>query len=182
MVQATMVIPRRTPLARGTPPRKWGTRRKKCRTCSGAQTVGDRICPRCGGTGEYEIPVLKPLRKPVRRSRKRIKARYRTKGGRHSDPGKLAWIRQQQCACYASDMMRCSGPVVPHHERRRGGRATDSRTVPLCAFGHHTEGATARHVLGPDAFAGFHGFSCEEMAIVYHRRYLAARTPEGRAP
>lgn len=118
-----------------------------------------------------------PRRTPLPRSRKRIKARYRTKGGRHSDLEKLSWIRRQPCLCAPSDPEHCTGPVEAHHERRRGARATDEATLPLCE-GHHRLGPTARHVLGPRRFEERHlRHDLETVCLVYHTRYLAARGP-----
>jgi hypothetical protein len=105
--------------------------------------------------------------KPIPRG-KRAKRRYVTKGGRNSDPEKLAWLREcRECLCAADDGDFCAGPVEAHHERRRGARATDKRALPLCAHGHHKDGPRSRHVLGPARFEQVHRLSLEAECTRY---------------
>ena len=70
-------------------------------------------------------------RKP--KAPKRIKARRVTKGGRNSDPAKLAWIRSLRCVVG----LGCCGRVEAHHVRVRGSRATDRLVAPACYRHHH---------------------------------------------
>src|SRR3990167_5907833 len=100
-----------------------------------------------------------PRRKPLAKSRKRIArrtrpcARYRTKGGRNSEPEKLAWLRRQPCHIfrYTRSQEPCYFPPEVHHHRPYGARATDQRTLPLCAW-HHRLGPHSVEVLGRKGF------------------------------
>ena len=77
----------------------------------------------------------------------RIKIRRVTRGGRGSDPAKLAWLRELRCVAYATDAYFCWGGMTVHHDRPRGARATDARTCPVCV-GHHTAGRHSVTALG----------------------------------
>lgn len=120
---------------------------------------------------------------PPRRSRKRIKARYQTKGGRHSEPAKLVWIRSLPCyAGLHDDLGHCGGRIEPHHVRIFGGAANDKRVIPLCERHHRQPWPLSVHKLGRVPFEARLRVSTEMAAEMYEQVWLAERgAPEGRA-
>ena len=106
----------------------------------------------------------------------RIKSRRVTKGGRGSDPAKVAWIRQLRCLCFASDPMGCKGRVEVHHDRHLGSRATDQRVVPLCGRGHHRlEGSHSVERLGRKRFQEWHGLDLDEQCVLYEHAWQSRK-------
>ena len=93
---------------------------------------------------------------------KRIKARRVTKGGKGSDPDKLAWIRTQPCVVG----LFCLPPVEAHHVRVHGSRATDRLVAPAC-YRHH-------HEMTPTQVAKVYGvdwlFEAEEYETIWQAR------------
>ena len=108
-------------------------------------------------------------RKP--NARKRIRARRVTKGGRGSDPAKMAWLRSLRCLCFASDPYGCRGRIEVHHDRPGGSRATDACCVPLCGLGHHREGPHSVEVLGREAFQVFHRLDLAAYCRLYEAEW-----------
>lgn len=98
-------------------------------------------------------------RVPIHRG-SRPKARYRTKGGRHSDPEKLEWLRSQNCVVRekAKNPTPCEGWMEAHHDRPGGSRATDKRSCPLC-HGHHQAGEFSLEKMGRKRFETHHGLN-----------------------
>jgi hypothetical protein len=92
-----------------------------------------------------------------------VKRRYRTRGGRNSLPDKLAWLRVQGC-------MICGRPTEVHHDRLRGARANDLRTVPLCND-HHQNGAESVQKLGRSGFEEHHHLNMTECCVDYHQMW-----------
>ena len=101
----------------------------------------------------------------------RLRARSRTRGGRNSLPGKLAWLREQRC-----DICGRLYPEV-HHDRRLGSRADDRRTVPLCQpfgkAGHHRDGPESVQVLGRTRFQELHRYDLDARCAYWQARWDA---------
>lgn len=107
----------------------------------------------------------RPLKRSTWLARgKRPKARKVTKGGRNTLPEKLAWLHE--CACAISG----TWPVEVHHERKRGERADDRRTIPLAPH-LHRDGSHSRHVLGREGFQAYHLVSLDALCAEYQRRW-----------
>ena len=113
-----------------------------------------------------EAHTVRPAKKP-----KRIKARRVTKGGKGSDPEKMAWIRSLSCLCRGSDSVGCSGQIEVHHDRSGGSRATDRHTVPLCGSGHHREGPLSIERLGRRVFQRFHKIDLVDQCQLYETEW-----------
>jgi hypothetical protein len=79
-------------------------------------------------------------------------------------PEKIAWLHEQGCAVCGAR------PVEVHHERRRGGRADDRQTIPLCPAHHRTD-RKSRHVLGGYGFEVCHGVYLDGLCAEYQRRW-----------
>jgi hypothetical protein len=115
--------------------------------------------------------------KPIQRG-KRATRRYVTRGGRNSDPEKLAWIRTLCCAVPLYTPWPQSNPgravIEAHHHRVRGSRADDAKVIPLCS-NHHRDGPTAVHRMGRAAFEKFWGISLDEQCAIYEAAWQAHR-------
>jgi hypothetical protein len=117
--------------------------------------------------------------------------RYRTRGGRNSNPGKLAWLRTW-CSCLVASVgagtMRefghvapafvvgCAGPIEVHHHRKRGARASDDRTLPLCRA-HHRTGPRSVEKLGRIGFESYVGVDLDSECVHYEALYRATQDP-----
>jgi hypothetical protein len=112
--------------------------------------------------------ALARSRAPLPRRTGRIMTRYRTKGGRHSDPRKLAWIHNLACWAHQRDRFACGGPVQAHHVRIYGSRATDKLVLPLCLHHHAPDFPNSIEAMGRTAFEAYHG-STLEAAEQYER-------------
>jgi hypothetical protein len=79
-------------------------------------------------------------------------------------PAKLAWLHTLPCAITGT------WPVEVHHERLRGERADDLRTIPLAPL-LHRDGPEARHTLGREGFERRHGVSLDGLWMEYQQRW-----------
>lgn len=133
-------------------------------------------------------------RQEQRATRKRVRATYKTAGGRHSDPDKLDWLRKRPCivrenhfvvhrairsdgrpgGVLLSGQTPCVGRVEAHHHRERGSRATDERTIPLCGS-HHRTAPDSLHVLGRDGFQRFHRLDLNAECERYEREWQESK-------
>src|SRR3990167_53405 len=95
--------------------------------------------------------------------------RTRTKGGRNSDPKKLAWLRTRMCM--VGRLGVCYGYVEAHHDRPMGAPATDKRTVPLCGGAHHREGPQSIEKLGRAEFERVHNINMDERTAFYETEW-----------
>lgn len=123
---------------------------------------------------------------PLKRSRKRIarrtrpRARSRTKGGRRSDPAKLDWLRSLPCVLGrhtpypGSPFYRDARTIEVHHHRRRGARASDERTVPVCAS-HHRTGPLSIRALSARGFERLWQLDFDAECERYEARWQAQR-------
>ena len=127
--------------------------------------------------------TVRPAKKP-----KRIKARRVTKGGRNSDPAKLAWIRSLRCLVFGRyqgwDSDPCSSRPSTyfrqqevHHCRKGGSRATDKLTVPLCPS-HHRLGTYAVQAIGRERFEARYGVNLMTEAKRYEAVWQARKASE----
>lgn len=106
----------------------------------------------------------------------RIKKSAQTKGGRNSNPAKLRWLREQKClvAVVGKNGSVCYGVVEVHHDRLRGARATDARTLPLCS-GHHRVGPYSVERLGRRGFEGYLGTPIDGETAWYEAEFARSR-------
>ena len=147
--------------------------------------MGDRICPRCGGVGFYEVAVLKPVAKRLaRRTRPRAKGGRRFKHAKR-DPAKLEWVRdRERCvACRALFMAGVlatyprAGECDPHHEPPRSRGGGDDQVCGLCST--HHESRTSR--LNRRNFEALYGISFAEETTACEARYQAWRAAQAGA-
>lgn len=112
--------------------------------------------------------------------RKRIKKSARTKGGRNSNPTKLAWLRTQPCLVAAivthdpHQRFVCWGVTEVHHDRKRGARATDAKTLPLCTA-HHRTGPNSVQTLGRQGFEDYLGTPLDGEIAWYEAEFARSR-------
>lgn len=118
------------------------------------------------------VPYRTAKRKPSPKPPKRVKRRSKTKGGRGSDPKKIAWLHTQGC-CICGAM-----PVEVHHDRRLGSRAMDRKTVPLCPL-HHMDGSHSVGRMGRTGFEHDHRIDMDELTATYESIWQAHQARGG---
>lgn len=106
--------------------------------------------------------------KKPKASVQRIKKRRVTKGGRGSDPAKIAWLHTLACLIFAKWPLdsECGGKTEVHHHRPHGAAATDARTVPLCTA-HHRTGPRSLAALGRRGFQNYHAVDLDNECAFY---------------
>lgn len=68
----------------------------------------------------------------------------------------------------------CLGGMTVHHHRPGGSRATDRRTVPLCAGHHlHDAGPHSLERLGREGFQALHDMDMDDEVAYYEMLWVA---------
>lgn len=125
--------------------------------------------------GKTPFSTISGVRKPLKRSTKRIVVKGRRRFPKGEDREYLAWIRTLLCAAgrEGRPLLSCSitaiafGGSEAAHVRSKGAGGHDKgNTVPLCSA-HHRE----QHTIGIRSFCHKYSVDLKQLATDYASRY-----------